>query len=111
MAVTVHEHTTELYIEIRGRFSGAGILQLQKEWQRAQLAQFWRQVVVDISGLTYCDSAGEGLLRCLLAHGCRFSARTVDSLYLLRRLSDSRDRQGSGGSAEEGHGVREFRPA
>jgi hypothetical protein len=100
MALTIYEKADELQFELRGIFSDAEVIHLQDEWERAQLNGFWRQIVVDISELSRCDTAGEQLLSRLLALGNRFSARNPYSLQLLRRLSE----RASGGSAPEDFG-------
>ena len=100
MALTIYEKADELQFELRGIFADAEVIHLQDEWERAQLNGFWRQIVVDISELSRCDTAGEQLLSRLLALGSRFSARNPYSLQLLRRLSE----YASAGSALEAFG-------
>lgn len=88
MALLIHESAAEVRFEVSGKLAGATVSELGLVWSQHQSQIFWQKVVVDVSTVSDCDAAGEQLLARILANGAQFSARTPESLDLLRRVSD-----------------------
>lgn len=100
MAVAVCERANEVTFEIRNSLAGADVLRFQQASRAAQSHDCWRQIVIDISELRYCDAAGERILSNLAKRENRFSARNSQSLDLLRRLSNPDSPSRSIGASE-----------
>lgn len=74
-------------VEITGVLSDSLVEELKVVWNSWQSSLFWRQFVVDISGLTGYDSEGHALLHQLHQHGVTFGAGTPASLGFLEDVS------------------------
>lgn len=79
-------------VEITGVLSGSLVEELRCIWEGCQSSQFWRQFVVDISGLTGYDTDGHALLHELNKHGATFGAGTPLSLSFLEDISSGSTR-------------------
>jgi hypothetical protein len=83
----VRDGSEELRVEIRGSFRDASVRRFQSIWESAQSDLFWRQFVVNISGMAEYDDAGYQLLRRLHQHGVVFVAATPRSLDFLEQIA------------------------
>jgi hypothetical protein len=83
----VREGSESVRVEIAGILSGSLVDELRATWQDCQSGEFWRQFVVDISGLTGYDLDGHALLHQLHRHGATFGAGTPGSLDFLDEIT------------------------
>jgi hypothetical protein len=83
----VREGSESVRVEISGILSGSLVEELRLTWQNCQSGEFWRQFVVDITGLTGYDLDGHALLHQLHRHGATFGAGTPGSLSFLKEIT------------------------
>ncbi len=86
MSLRIRQTGNEFRFELIGDFTDLMVVRLAELWKDAQ-SECWKDISVDLSGVTACSPAGEQTLSELLKHGTRMSARTPNSLDLLKRLS------------------------
>jgi len=81
--ITLEEHSTDVTMRIEGRFVG----DFAEEARRLIVRRdFPAELVVDLSEITFADSAGEEVLRWLSGVGAKFVAESSYSLHLCERL-------------------------
>jgi hypothetical protein len=88
----VQDGSDAVRVQINGILSGSAVGELKAAWQTSQSSQFWRQFVVDISGLTGYDADGHALLHQLHHHGATFCAGTPGSLDFLEEITSGYSR-------------------
>jgi hypothetical protein len=86
-ALSLHDGSEELRIEIKGYLSGQLIDQLKAAWQASQNSIFWRRLVVDIASLKGYDAEGHLLLHEMYQYGAVFAAPTPQSLDFLEEIT------------------------
>jgi hypothetical protein len=86
-SLRVQDGSETVRVEITGVLSESLVGELKVVWDGWQSSLFWRQFVVDISGLTGYDGEGHALLHQLHQHGVTFGAGTPASLGFLEDIS------------------------
>jgi ABC-type transporter Mla MlaB component len=87
LRITVAEDGIELRLLLEGRLEEALVLELEKAFADQVDVSAGRQVVVDLSGLTGMDEAGESSLRKLYERGASLRCADVMNTYLVERMA------------------------
>ena len=98
--ISFEERPTGVTMRIEGRFAGHFASEAR---QLVAVRNLPSHLVVDLSDVTFVDSAGEDALTWLKTIGVAFIADTSYSLHLCERLQLARDGHGHGSVATPVH--------
>ena len=77
LKITVHDAAGQLRLELEGRLAGAWVYELEHCWHSARACHPHRQLVLDLTHVTFIDQAGRYLLQLLHHDGVRFVASSL----------------------------------
>ena len=77
LRITVHDAAGQLRLELEGRLAGAWVCELEHCWHSTQASHPHRQLLVDLTNVTYIDQAGRYLLQLMHRDGMRFVAPSL----------------------------------
>lgn len=86
LKITRVDTRTEQKLILEGRLTPPWIAELRSHWQQIRLAHPERKVVVDLTGVTRIDSAGESALALMKAEGAEFLARGIRMQQIVKDL-------------------------
>lgn len=72
---------------LEGKLAAPWIGEVEKVWSTATDHLQSRELIVDLTNITFISPDGESTLLKLMKHGAKFSSGDVLTKYLLRRLS------------------------
>jgi hypothetical protein len=87
LRITVEADGVELRLLLEGRLEEALVLELEKTFAEQTGLSAGRPVIVDLSGLTGMDEAGESSLRKLYEQGATLRCVDVMNTYLVERMA------------------------
>ncbi len=87
LRITVEGDEIEVRLLLEGRLEEALVLELEKAFAGQVSLSAGRPVVVDLSGLTGMDEAGESSLRKLYEQGATLRCADVMNTYLVERMA------------------------
>lgn len=87
MRITIHEDATGLRLLLEGRLEEALVPELERTFTEQTCLSAERPVVIDLSGLTGMDEAGESSLRKLYGLGAKLRCVDVMNTYLVERMA------------------------
>lgn len=87
LRITVEEDAIELRLLLEGRLEKALVVELERTLAEQMNLSAGRPVVVDLSGLTGMDEAGESSLRKLYERGATLRCADVMNTYLVERMA------------------------
>jgi ABC-type transporter Mla MlaB component len=85
----IFDRAYEFRIEIIGRFTGEGVVDVREAWEQALQEAMPRRLSIDISRLNGYDASGRRLLADMYRHGTEFAARTAASLVFLSEIANT----------------------
>jgi ABC-type transporter Mla MlaB component len=77
---------TEQKLILEGRLTAPWIAELRSHWQQIRHAHPERKFVVDLTGVTRIDSAGENALALMKTDGAEFLARGIRMQHIVKDL-------------------------
>ena len=87
LRITVEEDAIELRLRLEGRLEEALVLELERTFREQLDLSAGRPVVVDLSGLTGMDEAGESSLQKLYEQGATLRCVDVMNTYLVEQMA------------------------
>jgi hypothetical protein len=87
LRITVEEDAIELRLLLEGKLEEALVLELEKAFAEQNDLSAGRPVIVDLSGLTGMDEAGESSLQKLYEQGATLRCADVMNMYLVERMA------------------------
>jgi hypothetical protein len=87
LRITVEEDAIESRLLLEGRLEEALVLELESAFAGQMDLSAGRPVVVDLSGLTGMDEAGESSLRKLYEQGATLRCADVMNMYLVEQMA------------------------
>lgn len=87
LRITVEEDAIELRLLLEGRLEKALVLELDNALAQQMDLSAGRPIVVDLSGLTGMDEAGESSLRKLYEQGVTLRCADVMNTYLVEQMA------------------------
>lgn len=87
LRITVEEDAIESRLLLEGRLEEALVLELEKTLAEQTNRSAGRPVIVDLSGLTGMDEAGESSLRKLYERGVTLRCADVMNMYLVEQMA------------------------
>jgi hypothetical protein len=87
LRITVEENGVELRLLLEGRLEKALVPELENTFAEQIGRSAGRPVIVDLSGLTGMDEAGESSLRKLYERGATLRCADVMNTYLVERMA------------------------
>ena len=86
LKITTFETGRGQELMIEGKLAEPWISELQLAWHRALQHGSGREVVVDLSNMTFIDPAGEAALMAMMDEGARLTAKGVYCEYVVQEL-------------------------
>jgi anti-anti-sigma regulatory factor len=71
LKITLHEAAGPLRMELEGRLAGAWVCELEHCWHTAKASHPNRTLLVNLTGVTFIDQAGQYLLQLMHRDGVR----------------------------------------
>lgn len=87
LRITIESDAIELRLLVEGRLEKALVLELENTFAEQSSLAAGRPVVVDLSGLTGMDEAGESSLRKLYELGATLRCADVMNMYLVEQMA------------------------
>lgn len=87
LRITVEEDAIEPRLLLEGRLEEALVPELEKAFAERAVLPAERPIIVDLSGLTGIDEAGESSLRKLYERGATLRCADVMNTYLVERMA------------------------
>ena len=81
---------------VEGKLAGQCVCELEKCWLNVLTNESSRNVVVDLTSVTFVDAAGRELLTRLLAEGVRFEAMLLMPKSIIQELEEQQRKLGAG---------------
>lgn len=85
--ISVVDTPSERRLVLEGKLAAPWIGEVEKAWRTATDHLQDRELVVDLTNVTFISPDGESTLLKLMKHGAKFSSGDVLTKYLLRRLT------------------------
>ena len=92
LRITITDESIEQRWNLQGRISGPWVAQLKLNWKQSRNCNGDRKRVVDMSGVTFVDLAGERVLAAMMKDGAEFIATGVYTKHVLETLVKRRQR-------------------
>ena len=92
LRITITNEPEEQRWTLQGRLSGPWVAQLRSNWKKSHGVNGNRKCVVDVSGVTFVDLAGERVLGAMVKDGAEFIASGVYTKHILEILEKRRQR-------------------
>lgn len=92
LRITITDEPEEQRWTLQGRLSGPWVAQLRSNWKKSHGVNGNRKCVVDVSGVTFVDLAGERVLGAMVKDGAEFIASGVYTKHILAMLEKRRQR-------------------
>lgn len=90
LRITRQESAQASIFKLEGKLSGPWVRELEQSWQNASPGLEGRQVVVDLSQVSFIDAEGKGLLGRMHEQGVRFLACTPLNKAILDKIQQCR---------------------
>jgi ABC-type transporter Mla MlaB component len=94
LKITVQNGSWPTTLKLEGKLSGPWVNELARAWEGLTARGPDRAVTVDLSEVTYIDSAGKKLLSSLVDHGAQLRAAHLMTKYIAERIIESCRRTG-----------------
>ena len=95
LKVTIQESPTFLALLIEGRLCSDWASEAQRAWSQAIESAGPRELVVDLSGVTFVDATGEAFLAAAIKDGATMRADGLLVGHLVRKLQQHSGRNSS----------------
>jgi anti-anti-sigma regulatory factor len=86
LKITVQNGSRPTTIKLEGKLSGPWVSELERAWDRLNAGKPDRTVTVDLSDVTFIDSAGKNLLSSLVDSGVQLRAAHLMTNYIVERI-------------------------
>ena len=87
LRITIEEDAIEFRLLLEGRLEETLVFELEKAFAQQTGVSAGRPVVIDLSGLTGMDEAGESILQKLYERGATLRCADVMNTYLVERIT------------------------
>ena len=77
LKITVHDVADPLRLELEGRLAGAWVSELEHCWHTVKTSQPNRELLVDLTNVTFIDPAGRYLLQLMRRDGVSLVASSL----------------------------------
>ena len=74
LRITIHDNQASLTFQLEGSLAGAWVQELERCWKETQPVNRGRAARIDLTGVTFVDDLGKGLLTTLHRQGAEFAA-------------------------------------
>jgi ABC-type transporter Mla MlaB component len=92
LKISVQNGSRPTTLKLEGKLSGPWVIELARAWEA--LTGPDKAVTVDLSEVTYIDSAGKKLLSSLVDQGAQLRAAHLMTKYVVERIIESSRRTG-----------------
>ena len=86
LRITLQKGSPHTTIKLEGKLSGPWVSELERAWDRLNAGKPDRTVTVDLSDVTFIDSAGKNLLSSLVDSGVQLRAAHLMTNYIVERI-------------------------
>ena len=86
LKVTIRNGTKPTTLMVEGKLRGPWVTELEKEWSRLALEKGSRNLVADLSDVTFIDTDGRNLLRRMLEEGTELQAFDLLSRFVIDEI-------------------------
>jgi len=94
LKITVQNGSRPTTIKLEGKLSGPWVSELARAWDGLTAGGPDKVVTVDLSEVTFIDSAGKELLSSLVDHGAQLRAAHLLTKYIVEQITESCRRTG-----------------
>jgi anti-anti-sigma regulatory factor len=91
LRITVHNNSQPVTFQLEGRLSGPWLEELDKCWQRTLSANGKSIIRVDLTGLTFVDSAGKAYLKAMHQQRAQFVAADCLTKSIVDEITSGSD--------------------
>jgi len=88
LKITVQNGSRPTTIKLEGKLSGPWVSELARAWEGLTATASDKVVTVDLSEVTFIDSAGKELLTSLVDHGAQLRASHLLTKYIVEQITD-----------------------
>ena len=89
LRITVHKDSASITFQLEGRLSGPWISELDKCWQQTLTIEKQAPIRVDLTGLTFLDSAGKEYLHKMHSRGAEFVAADCETKSIIDEITNN----------------------
>jgi len=94
LKITVQNGSPPATIKLEGKLSGPWVNELARTWDGLSAGKPETEVTVDLSEVTFIDSAGKRLLSSLVASGAQLRAAHLMTKYVVERIIERSHKRG-----------------
>jgi anti-anti-sigma regulatory factor len=94
LKITVQNGSRPTTIKLEGKLSGPWVSELARAWDGLASGKPHGTLTVDLSEVTFIDSAGKKLLSSLVDSGAQLRAAHLMTKYIIERIIEGRDKTG-----------------
>jgi anti-anti-sigma regulatory factor len=91
LRITVHNDPQTVTFQLEGRLTDPWLDELAKCWRRTLSSNGKTNIRVDLTGLTFVDSAGKEYLRTMHRHGAKFDATDCETKSIIEEIIHNRN--------------------
>lgn len=88
LKITLQNDSRPAIIKLEGKLSGPWVNELARAWDRLTVCEPGRAVTVDLSEVTFIDSAGKKLLSSLVERGIQLRATHLMTKYVVEQIME-----------------------
>jgi anti-anti-sigma regulatory factor len=86
MKVTTEKHAAPATLKVEGRLAGPWVRELEKTWLDVTAEEEGREVVADLSDVTFIDAQGWDLLERMMESGADLQAHELLPRYVIGEI-------------------------
>jgi len=86
MKVTTQKHGAPATLKVEGKLAGPWVNELEKTWQSITAEDRGREVVADLSDVTFIDAQGWDLLERMMEGGAELEAHELLPRYVIGEI-------------------------
>jgi len=94
LKITVQNGSQPTTIKLEGKLSGPWVSELARAWDGLASGKPHGTLTVDLSEVTFIDSAGKKLLSSLVDNGAKLQAAHLMTKYIVERIIEGHDKTG-----------------